>query len=400
MPVYSYQGVQENGSRITGLVDADSPRTARQKLKTQGILPLSLTPREDSPAALRTGGGRRAKSRDIALFTRQMAILIGSGIPVVDALGAILDQGLPDPMGSTIAAIREDVKEGQPLNRALSIHPRIFSDLYVNMIRAGEESGTLDVMLDRLSDFLEKQVETRRKVVGSLFYPLILMMVGILMVIFLLAVVMPRITSIFKGLNATLPLPTILLMGMSDWIRHEAVWILFGLVILAFFMARIIAKNRQKIDLLVLRLPRVGTLIAQDQVARFGRTLSVLLKGGVPLQRALEIGTTVLTNQALRSAAVQAREDVRNGESLGSALKRSPHVPKMAIHMIQTGERSGKLEELLLKMAEGYESEVSQTVSTLTSIIEPVMILFIGAIVLFMVLAVLLPIFEMSQAVE
>ena len=400
MPVYSYQGVQENGARINGLVDADSPRTARQKLKSQGILPLALVPREDAPGLRQNTGRRRAKAGDIALFTRQMGILIGSGIPVVEALGAVLDQGLPDPMGSAVAAIREDVKEGQPLHQALSLHPRIFSDLYINMIRAGEESGTLDVMLDRLSDFLEKQVETRRKVLGSLFYPLILMMVGILMVIFLLTVVMPRITSIFKGLNAALPLPTILLMDLSDGLRREAFWILPGLLLLLVFLVRAFVRHRARIDQLALGIPRVGSLIAQDQIARFGRTLSVLLRGGVPLQRALEIGTSVLTTQALKDAAIQAREDVRNGESLGSALKRSPHVPRMAIHMIQTGERSGKLEELLLKLAEGYESEVSQTVATLTSIIEPVMILFIGCIVLFMVLAVLLPIFEMSQAVE
>ncbi len=400
MPVYAYEGVQNNGSRVSGLVDADSPRNARQKLKSQGIVPITLSPREDSLSRPVFSKGKKAGAREMSVFTRQLAILVGAKIPVVDSLGAILDQGLPDPLGGVVAAVREDVKEGQSLNRALSLHPRIFSDLFVNMVRAGEESGTLETMLDRLADFLENHLQTRRKILGSLFYPIILLGVGILMIIFLLAVVMPRITAIFQGLKATLPLPTRLLMGMSDWITHETLYLVGGTALLFVLAVRAFRNHRTRIDALALKIPRIGSLIAADQISRFARTLSVLLKGGVPLQRALEIGASVLSNRILRSAVVESREAVRNGESLGNALKRHPEMPRLAIHMIQTGERSGMLEELLRKMAEGYEAEVSQTVSALTSIIEPVMILFIGAIVLFMVLAILLPIFEMSQAVQ
>ncbi len=400
MPVYAYEGVQNNGSRVSGLVDADSPRNARQKLKSQGIVPITLSPREDSLSRPVFSKGKKAGAREMSVFTRQLAILVGAKIPVVDSLGAILDQGLPDPLGGVVAAVREDVKEGQSLNRALSLHPRIFSDLFVNMVRAGEESGTLETMLDRLADFLENHLQTRRKILGSLFYPIILLGVGILMIIFLLAVVMPRITAIFQGLKATLPLPTRLLMGMSDWITHETLYLVGGTTLLFVLAVRAFRNHRTRIDALALKIPRIGSLIAADQISRFARTLSVLLKGGVPLQRALEIGASVLSNRILRSAVVESREAVRNGESLGNALKRHPEMPRLAIHMIQTGERSGMLEELLRKMAEGYEAEVSQTVSALTSIIEPVMILFIGAIVLFMVLAILLPIFEMSQAVQ
>jgi general secretion pathway protein F len=400
MPVYAYEGVQNNGSRVSGLVDADSPRNARQKLKSQGIVPITLAPREDSLSKPVFSPGKKAGAREMSLFTRQLAILVGAKIPVVDSLGAILDQGLTDPLGGVVAAVREDVKEGQSLNRALSLHPRIFSDLFVNMVRAGEESGTLETMLDRLADFIENQLQTRRKILGSLFYPIILLGVGILMIIFLLAVVMPRITAIFQGLKATLPLPTRLLMGVSDWIRHETIFLAGAIALLSFLAVGAFRSHRTRIDALALKIPRIGSLIAADQISRFARTLSVLLKGGVPLQRALEICSSVLSNRVLRNAVIESREAVRNGESLGNALKRHPEIPRLAIHMIQTGERSGMLEELLRKMAEGYEAEVSQTVSALTSIIEPVMILFIGAIVLFMVLAILLPIFEMSQAVQ
>lgn len=400
MPVYAYEGVQSNGSRVNGLVDADSPRNARQKLKSQGIFPISIAPREEALSKPILSGGKKVGSREMAMFTRQLAILAGAKIPVVDALGAILDQGLPDPLGGVVAAVREDVKEGQSLNRALSLHPKVFSDLFVNMVRAGEESGTLETMLDRLADFLENQLQTRRKILGSLFYPIILLGVGILMIVFLLAVVMPRITAIFQGLKATLPLPTRLLIGVSDWIRNDTLYLAGAIVLLAFAGVRTVRNHRSRIDAMALKIPRIGALIAADQISRFARTLSVLLKGGVPLQKALDIAASVLSNRVLRKAVSDSREAVRNGESLGNALRKHPEMPKLAIHMIQTGERSGTLEDILGKLAQGYEAEVSQTVTALTSIVEPVMILFIGAIVLFMVLAILLPIFEMSQAVQ
>ncbi len=399
MPVFTYEGVSPAGKRSSGLIDADSPRHARQKLKNQGISPLRIELQRTAVSAASPRGGR-VTAKELTAFTRQLSTLIGAGIPIVDSLAAILDQGTGGPFQEVIATVREDVKGGAPLNGALARHPRIFSPIFISMIRAGEESGTLEIMLDRIADFQEKSQETRRKVLGSLFYPMILMGVGILMVIFLLTVVMPRITSIFEGLNATLPLPTRILLAVSGSLRNHSILYLSGVFLVVAAGVHLFRTKRRAFDEIILKVPRVGPLIISDQIARFARTMAVLLKGGVSLQRALEIAETVMTNQILKETVSQARELVRNGESLGSGLRRSPYFPRLAIAMIQTGERSGQLEDLLMKTAQGYESEVGQIVATITSIVEPVMILLIGTMVLFMVLSVLLPIFEMSQAVQ
>jgi len=399
MPIFAYEGVTPSGKRSTGLIDADSSRHARQKLRSQGITALRISPQEAGKTSKETGR-TNVRAKELTAFTRQLATLIGAGIPIVDALAAILDQGMEGRLQEIIASVREDVKGGSSLNDALEKYQKVFSPIFVNMIRAGEESGTLEIMLDRIADFQEKSQETRRKVLGSLFYPIILMCVGILMVLFLLTVVMPRITSIFEGLKATLPLPTRILLAVSGTLREHALLFIAATMLLILSGIRLARTQRRYLDEIILKIPRVGPLIISDQVARFSRTMSVLLKGGVSLQRALEIAETVVTNQILKEAVSRARELVRNGESLGGSLRQSPYFPRLAVAMIQTGERSGQLEELLMKTAQGYESEVGQIVATITSIVEPLMILLIGSMVLFMVLSVLLPIFEMSQAVQ
>ena len=401
MPIFVYEGISPSGKRSTGLIDADSSRHARQKLRAQGITALRIDTQYAGKSSTDTGtSSGRLKAKELTAFTRQLATLIGAGIPIVDSLAAILDQGMEGHFQEIIASVREDVKGGRSLNGALEKYQKIFSPIFINMIRAGEESGTLEIMLDRIADFQEKSQETRRKVLGSLFYPIILMCVGILMVLFLLTVVMPRITSIFEGLKATLPLPTRILLAVSGTLRNHALIFLGATIFLILAGIRLAKTQKRQLDEILLKIPRVGPLITSDQVARFARTMSVLLKGGVSLQRALEIAETVVTNQILKEAVSRARELVRNGESLGGSLRQSPYFPRLAVAMIQTGERSGQLEELLLKTAQGYESEVGQIVATITSIVEPVMILLIGSMVLFMVLSVLLPIFEMSQAVQ
>jgi len=403
VPVWNYSGVRQNGERTRGLIDADSLQSARQKLKKEGILPVSLAPHaggRESASTESPSGRSRLPARDLSTFTRQLSILVGAGVPIVEALGAILDQGGDTPPARVASRIRDNVKEGRSLSVAMGALPGIFSPIYLNMVRAGEESGTLEIMLTRLADLLEKQSTTRRKVVGSLFYPVMLMGVGILMVVFLLIVVMPRITSIFEGLKATLPLPTRILMGSSAWLRSHLMAVGLSLVVVLVLLVRFARTRRSSLDRWALRIPKVGDLVLSTQVARFSRTLGVLLSSGTPLQKAMEVSEAVVTSAPVRSAVARAREDLASGSSLSHSLRESKVFPLLAVHMIAVGERSGKLEELLIKLAEGYEQEVDQTIGTLTSLIEPVMILFIGGIVLFMVMSVLLPIFEMSQAVQ
>ena len=403
MPVWNYSGIRPNGERTRGLIDADSVQSARQKLKKEGILPVSLElhSREEEVRTPGSPSGRGGLSgRDLATFTRQLSILVGAGVPIVEALGAILDQGGDTAPARVASQIRDRVKEGRSLSVAMGALPGIFSPIYLNMVRAGEESGTLEIMLNRLADLLEKQSNTRRKVMGSLFYPVMLLGVGVMMVIFLLIVVMPRITSIFEGLKATLPLPTRILMGSSAWLRSHL--LSTGLSVLAgiFILVRFVRTRRATLDRWALRLPRIGELILATQVARFARTLGVLLSSGTPLQKAMEVSEAVVTSGPVREAVSRARGDLAEGLSLSRSLRETKVFPLLAVHMIAVGERSGKLEDLLMRLAEGYEQEVDQTIGTLTSLIEPVMILFIGGIVLFMVMSVLLPIFEMSQAVQ
>ncbi len=403
MPVWNYSGIRGNGERTRGLIDADSLQSARQKLKKEGILPVSLElhSREEEVRTPGSPSGRGGLSgRDLATFTRQLSILVGAGVPIVEALGAILDQGGDTAPARVASQIRDRVKEGRSLSVAMGALPGIFSPIYLNMVRAGEESGTLEIMLNRLADLLEKQSNTRRKVMGSLFYPVMLLGVGVMMVIFLLIVVMPRITSIFEGLKATLPLPTRILMGSSAWLRSHL--LSTGLSALAgiFILVRFVRTRRATLDRWALRLPRIGQLILATQVARFARTLGVLLSSGTPLQKSMEVSEAVVTSGPVREAVARARGDLAEGLSLSRSLRETKVFPLLAVHMIAVGERSGKLEDLLMRLAEGYEQEVDQTIGTLTSLIEPVMILFIGGIVLFMVMSVLLPIFEMSQAVQ
>ena len=403
MPVWNYSGIRGNGERTRGLIDADSLQSARQKLKKEGILPVSLElhSREEEVRTPGSPSGRGGLSgRDLATFTRQLSILVGAGVPIVEALGAILDQGGDTAPARVASQIRDRVKEGRSLSVAMGALPGIFSPIYLNMVRAGEESGTLEIMLNRLADLLEKQSNTRRKVMGSLFYPVMLLGVGVMMVIFLLIVVMPRITSIFEGLKATLPLPTRILMGSSAWLRSHLLSTGLSALAVIFLLVRFVRTRRATLDRWALRLPRIGQLILATQVARFARTLGVLLSSGTPLQKAMEVSEAVVTSGPVRDAVSRARGDLAEGLSLSRSLRETKVFPLLAVHMIAVGERSGKLEDLLMRLAEGYEQEVDQTIATLTSLIEPVMILFIGGIVLFMVMSVLLPIFEMSQAVQ
>ena len=337
MPVWSYSGVRQTGERISGLVDADSAQSARQKLKKDGILPLALSPHSgaaENRSEKRPAGKKRLGSKDLSLFTRQISILVGAGIPIVDSLGAILDQGGETPISRIASQIREQVKEGRPLSAALSTEPGIFSAIYINMVRAGEESGTLEIMLNRLADLMEKQVNTTRKIVGSLFYPVLLLAVGLLMILFLLVVVMPRITSIFTGLKATLPLPTRILMGTSDWLRTHVLSVGLLSALTIFFLIRFVQKSRGTIDAWALKIPKVGTLVLATQVARFSRTLGVLLSSGTPLQKAMEVSEATVTNKVVREAVSRARQEVSEGDSLSRSLRNSKVFPILSIEEV------------------------------------------------------------------
>jgi general secretion pathway protein F len=407
MPVYSYVGLSPDGKNVTGVIDADSPRAARLKLRRTGVFPTSLSESrqaESTPRASRSLSKlfERVGPQELAVMTRQLSTLVSAGLPLVDCLSALIDQVDSERLKSMLTQTRERVNEGTSLADALAEHPRVYSDLYVNMVRAGEASGALDVVLLRLADYTESTARLRSKLRSALTYPAVMLIIGSAILFFLLSYVVPKITRIFVESKQVLPLPTRVLMAFSGMLSTW--WPLFLVVLaiaaLAFRYYVRTEAGRQRYDRLVLRVPVFGKLLQKIAVARFSRTLSTLLRSGIGLLPSLDIVKNIVDNRVLYDATEAARDAIREGQSIAPPLKKSGIFPPLMIHMIAVGEKSGQLEEMLFKTAETYESEVDSTIATLTTLLEPVMIVFMGGMVTFIVLSILLPIFQMSQLVR
>jgi general secretion pathway protein F len=405
--VYEYRGLDQAGRGIKGIIDADSPRLARVKLRRSGIFPTEiLTDRftkKPVSEALSIGAlFGRIKIQDISIMTRQMATLVGAGLPIVEALTALIDQTENVRLTKVITQVRESVNEGSSLADAMSRFPKVFSDLYANMIRAGESSGALDIVLKRLADFMENQVMLRNKVLSTLSYPIILVLVGIGILSFLLISVVPKVIRIFDELEQALPIPTVILIAVTDFLRDYwwvcAVVIVGGMLALRQYAAT--EKGHQMYDRMVLKLPLTGRLLRIIVTTRFARTLAILLNSGIPLLESMDIAKAVVNNTIISGAIESAKDGIREGESIAEPLRRSKVFPSMVNHMIAVGEKTGELEQMLFKISEAYENEVEMTISRMTSLLGPIVILLLGGIVLFIVLAILLPMFEMNQIVR
>lgn len=407
MAVYEYRGLDQAGRSIKGIIDADSPRLARVKLRRSGIFPTEiLTDRftkKPVSEALSIGAlFGRIKIQDISIMTRQMATLVGAGLPIVEALTALIDQTENVRLTKVITQVRESVNEGSSLADAMSRFPKVFSDLYANMIRAGESSGALDIVLKRLADFMENQVMLRNKVLSTLSYPIILVLVGIGILSFLLISVVPKVIRIFDELEQALPIPTVILIAVADFLRDY--WWVFAVVIVGGMLAlrqyAATEKGHQMYDRMVLKLPLTGRLLRIIVTTRFARTLAILLNSGIPLLQSMDIAKAVVNNTIISGAIESAKDGIREGESIAEPLRRSKVFPSMVNHMIAVGEKTGELEQMLFKISEAYENEVEMTISRMTSLLGPIVILLLGGIVLFIVLAILLPMFEMNQIVR
>jgi general secretion pathway protein F len=340
--------------------------------------------------------------QELALLTRQFATLVKAGLPLMESLSTLIEQMEHARLQRVLTRVRQQVREGRSLTDALQAHPRVFSHIYVNMVRAGEESGTLETVLTRLADYCEGQVRLLRTVQSALTYPLLMVMVASAILIFLLVYVVPQVTQIFSDTGQTLPLMTRILVRCSNVL--VVYWWLFlvGGTVGALGCIRILqtSQGREWYDRMVLRLPWVGRLLQRLSVARFARTLSTLLASGVPILTALDIVRHVVGNSLLRRALEEARSSVQEGESLAAPLRRSGLFPALLLQMIAVGERSGELEGMLARAAEAYDEEVATALSRFTSLLEPLTILVMGGVVLFIVLAILMPIFEINQLVH
>ena len=398
MPVYKYKAIDESGKAIQGVIDADSPKGATEKLKRQGVFLSSLhEAKEGRSRSFNPFKG--IKISELAVTTRQFSTLISAGLPLEASLSALSEQTEDARLGQVLAEVRERVSEGSSLANALSEHKDVFSDLYINIVRAGEASGSLDIVLLRLADFLETQAALTSRVRGALIYPMFMFFIGGGVLFFTMTYVIPRIAKIFEESQSSLPLMTLILIKISDFLNNYILFILLFVIILVFAAIRFnrTEKGKMFFDRLMLKVPVFGKLTSMVIISRFTRTLATLLSSGIPLLDALEIGEAVMGNKVYGKTLQEVRDNVREGTSLAQPLKESGVFPPLVTRMIAVGEQTGEMEAMLSKVADIYDQQVDTMVSTLTSLLEPVMIVIIGAVMAFIVFAVLLPIFNLTS---
>ncbi len=416
MPVYEFRGFDAGGKAIKGMREADSPKGLRSLLRKDGVLLTDIfeSGKKGGKAGEKKGGalnrevdlsgmvGTRIAMEEVAVATRQLATLLGAGIPLVDSLTALVEQVDNKGFKRILSQVKQDVNEGQSLAAALEKHPKVFTNLFVNMIRAGESSGALDVVLLRLADFTEGQSRLRNKIMSAMMYPAIMVLVGVGIMGVLFTVVIPRITLVFKNANAQLPIQTRILIFTSETMRDWWFVVFPAFILAGWLFSRWVKTPRGSAwkDRATLRLPVFGHLVRMLAVARFSRTLGTLLSSGVQLLAALDIVKNIVNNSVMSKAIESAREAIREGEAVAAPLRRSGQFPPIVIHMITIGEKSGQLEGMLFKVAESYETQVEVRVGMLTTLLEPLMILIMGGVVGFIVFSILMPILQLNQFVR
>ncbi len=404
MPIYEYKGLNKTGKNVKGTIDADNLRNARIKLKKEGVYVVDLvdkTKRQKKKKS-KTTNTRGVSVDDLSNMTRQMASLIKASIPLVDALGACSDQMDNPLLKEVLADCKNNVNEGSTFHKTLRKYPKIFDKVFVSMIEAGETSGTLDTILLRLAEFTEDRAELNSKIKSAMLYPIIMIffMVGILAVMFVFVV--PQMVSIFEDAEKALPWYTEIVIGLSGVIVNYW-WLIIlavGSIIFVFIQWSRSEKGRPKWDAIKLKLPVSGPLTRMIAVSRFTRTLSTLLAGGVPMLNAMDIVKNVVNNEVLAKAVREARDNISEGESIAGPLKKSQQFPPIVIHMVGIGEKTGELEKMLNQVSDTYDFQVKNKVSGLTSVLEPIMIIFMGGVIGMIVFSLMVPMFELANIAE
>lgn len=409
MPVYEYIALDQGGRRLQGVVDAVSAAGARQKLREQDIFPAHIKEvtagkGEGAPAK---GASehlfRKVRLGEVALMTKQLSTLLGAGLPLVPSLNALVSQTRHPELRRTLARIRDEINEGNSLTASLSLFPGIFPPVYINMVRAGEASGTIDLILERLADFYESQQALKTKMRAAMAYPALMFLIGSAVLLFLVTFVVPNITKIFGEMHQNLPVITVFLIAVSGFLKNFWWLILLVVVGLAAAVRYTVMKTlrgRYLWDKVKITAPIFGAINQKIAIARFSRTLGTLLQGSVPLLASLEIVESIVDNRLIADDIAKAAREVEEGQSLSAPLSRSSLFPPIVTEMVSVGEQSGTMEKMLFRIADAYEREVETGVLVMTSLLEPVMILFMGLVVGFIVVSILLPIFEMNQLVR
>ncbi|MFK7893267.1 MAG: type II secretion system inner membrane protein GspF [Granulosicoccus sp.] len=409
MAAFEYLALDVRGREKKGVLEADTARLARQLLRQQSLTPLEVSETSGRESSKDSGTSRKSKptfrggikSVDLALITRQIATLSAAGTPLEEALSAVSKQTEKPRIKSLLLSVRSKVLEGHTLASALSDYPKVFPEIYQATVAAGEQSGHLDAVLERLADYTEERQAANATVKKALIYPSVLIFASILIVGFLLAYVVPQVVQVFDGMNQELPALTQLMLASSAFVREWGL-VIAGTVAVAVILFQKAMKNegfKTRIHGILLRLPLFKRLIRGFNTSQFARTLSILAASGVPVLEALDIGAQVITNRPMRKAVDTAAAQVREGSTLSSALERTGYFPPMLLHLIASGETSGQLDSMLEKAATHQERELNSLMSMFLGLFEPVVILVMGGIVLTIVLGILLPIFEMNQLV-
>ena len=418
MPIFEYKAYAPGGVTKTGVIDADTPREARQRLRRDSILVSELKElragrkakagETKARASFLEGFQRLRQSSTgptgrnlelVAALTRQMGTLLSAGIPMAEMLSAIIDQAESRRQETIFRTIRERVTQGTSFGDALAEHPQLFSELYVNMVKAGEATGQVDVVLSRLADFLQRQRALQRKVVSALTYPILMIMIGMVVVSILMTMVVPKITDMLQDTGQEMPAPTKLLIGISQAFKEYWFAIPLGIALISVVFNRIYKTpgGQLSIDRFKLKLPIVGDLLRKQAIARFTRTLSTLLSSGVPAVRSLEITETVVGNRVVGDATGMIRTRILEGTDIATPLKSTNVFPAVVGYMVAVGEASGALEQMLDRVADAYDDEIAVVTERVTVVLEPIMIVVLAVVVGFIVWSIILPILSIGN---
>ena len=400
MPNFKYVAKDAQGRNVSATLEVKDKTALVDILRKRGLIIISIE--EAKGKAGKAAASAKVKMDDLVIFARQLATMVDSGIPLVQALDVLAEQIEKSGFKTVVSGLRDGIETGSSLSEALAHHPKIFSTLFVNMVRAGESSGMLDDILERLADYLEKTNALQAKVKSAFIYPALIITMAILITSILIFKVVPTFKGIFDSLGGELPMITQVLIAFSDFATHSAAYLLGGIFLVGFTFNRYIhtEKGRMQLDRTMLNLPVVGILLRKVAIARFARTLSTLVKSGVPILNSLEIVARTSGNKVIEIAIDQVRTNIREGENIAEPLTRSGVFPPMVTRMIGVGEQTGELEKMLSKIADFYETQVDTAVSGLTSLIEPIIIVFLGVVVGGIVAAMFLPIFKITELVQ
>ncbi|MBY0369851.1 type II secretion system inner membrane protein GspF [bacterium] len=402
MPLFEYKGVGPGGKSAKGAIEADSAKNARAKLKTRGIFPTDLKEKKagqqkENKIAIPGSGG--VKMANLSMMIRQLATLVKARIPLDEALVALVEQTDDSKLKGILAQVRTSVNEGKSLADACRQFPKVFTPIFISMIQVGEASGNLDLVLNRLANFAEAQLDLRNKVVGAMVYPAFMMTAGFMIVIFLFAFAVPKITEVFAGSKMALPTLTLVMIKISDVVSKYWLALILGMIgFYSFFMWYINTKSgREWWDGFSLKLPAYGKMRRMVAVSRFARTLSTLIGSGVQLLDAIDIVKDVVENTVIRKALIQSRESIQEGQTIAAPLRASGQFPPILTHMIAVGEKTGELEDMLNVVSDSYDAQVDNAIKSMTRLLEPLMILVMGVVIGLVALSIFLPMMELNN---